>query len=361
MKQLLSIRLLSASIAVIFLIYACSKGGSSGGTPNPCTSVSITLTGTTTNPTTPTATDGSINATAAGSTGFTYSIDGGAFQSSGNFTGLAAGAHTITAKNSSGCTGSGSFTLTAPNLCAGITITVTGTTVNPTTAGGTNGSITATATGSTGLTYNINGGAFQATGVFNNLGAGVYTIIAKNANGCSGTAAFTLTAPNACAGVIINVTHTVNGNVPCEANVGRITAAATGGTGTYTYSINGTNFQASNVFNNLANGNYTVTAKDANGCTGTSAAAVISDLPAGPLFSAVKTLVQNNCVTCHNAAVQNGGMNWTIDCNIVQFKDRIQARAVNGVPSPMPEGGLLPAAERQKITDWINAGGKYSN
>lgn len=345
----------------MFAIYSCGKGGSGGTPPNPCNSVTISVTAGTTNPTTPTGSDGSINVTATGGTGFTYSLNGAAFQSSGNFTGLAAGTYTVTAKNDGGCTGTGSFTLTAPNLCAGVTITVTGTTVNPTTAVATNGSITATGTGSAGLTFNINGGAFQASGTFNNLGTGVYTIIAKNANGCSGSAAFTLTAPNACTGVTINVTTTTAGNTPCESNTGMVTAAATGGTAPYTYSINGTTFQTSNIFNNLATGNYTITAKDINGCTGTSALAVVSDLPAGPLFSAVRTLIQNNCVGCHSAAVPNGGMNWTVDCNIVQFKDRIRERAVNGNPSPMPQGGLLPASERQKITDWINAGGKYSN
>jgi hypothetical protein len=52
-------------------------------------------------------------------------------------------------------------------------------------------------------------------------------------------------------------------------------------------------------------------------------------------------------------------MNWEVDCNIVNFKDRILARAVNANPSPMPPTGLLPPSERQKITDWINAGGRY--
>jgi hypothetical protein len=34
---------------------------------------------------------------------------------------------------------------------------------------------------------------------------------------------------------------------------------------------------------------------------------------------------------------------------------------VDGNPSPMPTGGLLPANERQKITDWINAGGRITD
>jgi hypothetical protein len=54
-------------------------------------------------------------------------------------------------------------------------------------------------------------------------------------------------------------------------------------------------------------------------------------------------------------------MNWTVDCNIVNFKDRIRERAVNGNPSVMPPTGSLPASEKLKITNWINAGGRFTD
>jgi len=252
-----------------------------------------------------------------------------------------------------------SITLTAPNPCAGVTITVTATTVNPT-GTSSNGSITASATGSTGFTYNINGGAFQATGTFNNLAAGAYTIIAKDVNGCTGTATFTLTAPNPCAGVTITVSTVVTGTRPCESNNGSIVATGTGGTGPYTFSINAGAFQASNNFINLGAGAFTITAKDVNGCVG-SANATVSTLTAGPLFQAVRAVLNTNCGGCHNSTVSEGGMNWSVDCNIVNFKDRINARAVSGNPSAMPPTGLLPATEKRKITNWINSGGRFSD
>ncbi len=431
----------SIILVIVFTVLisgSCSKGG--GTTPpNPCSGITVTVSATTSNPTAPGASDGSITASASGGSGFTFNINGGAFQSSGSFANLAAGSYTIVAKSSGGCTGSASFTLTAANPCAGVTIivsgtvtnptaggsngsiaatasgssgftfringgafqttgtfnslgpgvytveardlngcigsanftlinpcagvtiVVTGTVTNPTAPGATNGSIAASASGSTGFTYNINGGAFQASGTFNNLGAGTYAIMAKDLNGCTGTANFTLTAPNPCSGITIAVTTTIVGNTPCEtSNTGMITAAATGGTPAYTFSLNGGAFQGSNVFSNLIAGTYLVTARDVNGCMG-SANATVNNLPAGPLFNAVKNVLQVNCVSCHNAGNSQGGMNWTVDCNIVLFKDRIQARAVNGNPSPMPPTGLLPASERQKIIDWINAGGKFSD
>jgi len=349
-----------------YTVVAKNTNGCTGSTAftltaiNPCVGVTITVTGAIVNPTSTTVSNGSINATASGSTGFNYSINSGAFQASGNFTNLAAGSYTIVAKDVNGCTGSAIFTLTAPNPCAGIIINVTATTVNPTSAAATNGSISASAAGSTGFTFNINGGAFQATGNFNNLGQGTFTIVAKDLNGCTGSALFTLTAPNPCAGITITVSSVVINNTPCQTANGSITATGGGGTGPYTYSMNGGAFQPSNIFNSLPAANYTITAKDANGCTG-SATITVSDLPAGPLFLAVQNVLQANCISCHNGTTSEGGMNWTVDCNIVNFKDRIRERAVNGNPSVMPPTGSLPASEKLKITNWINAGGRFTD
>ena len=361
MKKIFTLRYLSLFIFSATIIYSCSKGGS-GTPPDPCAGITVAVTGTVTNPTTIGGSNGSIVVSASGGSGFTYNINGGAFQSATTFTGLAAGSYTVIAKNSSGCTGTSTFTVSnPPNPCSGVTVVVTGTSTNPTTAGGTNGSITASATGSTGFTFSINGGAFQASGNFTGLGAGAYTITAKDLNGCLGSANFTLTDPNPCAGVTITVNNSVVANTPCMPSNGMITATASGGTGTFTYSLNGITFQASNVFSNLAPGSYTVSAKDGNNCVGTSIPALVSNLPEGPLFSQVKAVLQTNCVPCHNNSQQEGGMNWTIDCNIVTFKDRIKARAVDASPSAMPPTGLLPLSERQKIVNWINAGGKFTD
>ena len=179
--------------------------------------------------------------------------------------------------------------------------------------------------------------------------------------GCTGTQTFTLTAPTpSCAGVNIVVTTTATPVGACLTSPnGAISVTATGSTG-FTYSINGTTFQSTGTFNNLAAGSYTVTAKDANGCTGT-ATVNVATAAAGPLFSAVRTLIQNNCQSCHNNSIANGGMNWQVECNIVANKDRIKARAVDNNPSSMPPTGPLPQAEKDKITAWLNAGGRYTD
>ena len=52
-------------------------------------------------------------------------------------------------------------------------------------------------------------------------------------------------------------------------------------------------------------------------------------------------------------------MNWKVDCNIVANKDRIKIRAVE--QGTMPPTGALPQSEKDKITAWINAGGKITD
>lgn len=247
----------------------------------------------------------------------------------------------------------------APNdPCQGVSVTVTGTTSNPSGTSA-NGSIMASASGSTGpYSYSINGGSFQVSNQFTNLAAGSYTIVAKSAAGCTGNATFTLTATSPCAGVNIIITPTVTGTTPCVNGSGFISVSATGGAAPYLYSINNGAFQSTSSFQGLNNGTYQFVVKDSNGCTATLTGVTVASRAEGPKFAAVKALIQANCVSCHNATNSSGGINLSTDCNIVAAKDRIKARAVDGNPSPMPSGGLLPASERQKITDWITAGGR---
>jgi large repetitive protein len=236
------------------------------GASNPCAGITVVVSTTQVNPSL-NQSDGSITASATGGSGFTYSLNNGAFQASGTFSGLAAGSYTITAKNSNGCLGTSQSTLTGTDPCAGITVAVTSTQVNPG-LNQSNGSISASATGGTGFTYSLNNGAFQASGNFTGLAAGNYTITAKNANGCLGTKLVTLTSTDPCAGITVAVTTTQVSPATGQSN-GSITASATGGTG-FTYSLNGGTYQAGSTFSGLAAGNYTISAKNSNGCTGST-------------------------------------------------------------------------------------------
>ncbi len=167
-----------------------------------------------------------------------------------------------------------------------------------------------------------------------------------------------------CAGVTVNVTGNITDADAGQSN-GSIIASATGGSG-FTFKLGNGNFQSSGTFSNLAKGSYTITARNANGCSGSISFQVnekssCTGTP-GPKFTEVKALVQTRCAIsgCHTGASPAGTLNLSVDCNIVNNKSNINVRAV--VIGDMPQsGGPLSAAEKQKITDWINAGGRLTD
>ena len=66
-------------------------------------------------------------------------------------------------------------------------------------------------------------------------------------------------------------TLTATGNDPsCAGNDGTINASATGGAGSFMYSLNGGTAQSSGTFSGLGAGTYTIDVTDANGCTSQS-------------------------------------------------------------------------------------------
>lgn len=80
---------------------------------------------------------------------------------------------------------------------------------------------------------------------------------------------------------------------------------------------------------------------------------------AGPMFTAVKILITQKCIGCHNSTRANGGMNFSVDCNIINAQANIKSAAVD--LGYMPPQGPLPQADKDKITNWIKAGGAITN
>jgi gliding motility-associated-like protein len=72
----------------------------------------------------------------------------------------------------------------------------------------------------------------------------------------------------------------------CQQSDGTISITATNGVAPYSYTMDGINYQASNTFNGLASGVYTIGVKDANGVTNSSTAIVYNKCP---IVSADKT------------------------------------------------------------------------
>ncbi len=190
---------------------------------------------------------------------YQYSLDAVTWQASNIFNGLLAGNYTVYYRESLGCQGSQPVTVFQPAA-----MTSSAATVAAVCNGNSNGIISITAGGGiTPYQYSINGGVnWQAGNVFT-VAAGTYTIIIRDANNCTTSQLATVTEP------AILTAASINGNASCDGgNDGVITVNAAGGNSGYTYSIDGINFQSSNVFN-VAPGPYTVTVKDNLGCSTT--------------------------------------------------------------------------------------------
>lgn len=204
--------------------------------------------------------NGTITVTASGGTApYTYSSNGTTFQASNSFTGLTAGTYTLTVKDANNCTQTTTTTITQPNALVA-TPTITNVLCN----GASTGSVTLAVTGGTSpYTYSWTGTSFTATTAnISSRPAGTYNVTVTDANSCTTSATAVITQPTALTATAANT------NVSCfGGSNGTITVTATGGTAPYTYSSNGTTFQASNVFTGLAANTYTITVKDANNCT----------------------------------------------------------------------------------------------
>lgn len=236
-----------------------------------------------------TANNGQVTLTVTGgSAPYSYSINNGTPQASPIFSNLAPGSYTYSITENGGCSVFGTFNLPA---AAVVNVTPTQTAVINCN-GNTNGAITIAATGGQATySYSINGTNYQSSNVFTNLSAGTYTLFAQDANGCIGSASFTISQP---AAIGVNAVPTM---ITCAGLTnGQIFVSASGGSAPLTYSINGTTFVTSNTFSGLTAGNYTVTVKDANGCQQTFSTTITEPAP----------------LTLSCATTQSNGTNGTI-------------------------------------------------
>ncbi|GAB4495365.1 MAG: hypothetical protein OHK0019_24210 [Saprospiraceae bacterium] len=234
-----------------------------------------------------------VTVTATGGTApLEYSLDGVNFQPANLFEDLANGVYTITVRDENGCT------TTAQAIVAVNTLLATLEQQSPVSCvGAADGAVSVTVGGGQApFEYSLNGGAFQTSNTFSGLPAGTYTVEVKDNQGFTATTnAVTLTDPT---GI----------NISASANLNIVTVSASGGTGALEYSLDGTNFQTSNIFGNLANGDYTVTVRDANGCTATTQVTVNVEALAVVSANVTGTILCFGDATATIQVVASGGI-----------------------------------------------------
>ena len=227
---------------------------------------------------------GEIDITAIGGTGnLSYSSDNGVTSQLSNvFSNLCAGTYDIIVEDQNGCTATGQEVVNEPpplTWTFGIT--------DATCFGICDGLINCIPAGGSGVySYNWSPAAVNINQpLLLNLCAGQYGLTVTDNNGCTlDTTGLTVNAPQA---VTINSVTPVDETCFGDCD-GSITIDATAAT---EYSLDGVTYQASNVFNSLCPGNYTVYAQDASGC-GVTDVTVIS----GP--SAVDVQAFNDTTIC---------------------------------------------------------------
>ena len=234
--------------------------------------------------------DGGININGSGGTGnISYSLDGGAYQASGNFGGLLAGSHTITLRDDNACTLDTMVALTEP---APIVITSELLT-QITCAGAANGAIEILASGGTNpLEFTLNpGGTTNLTGRFGLLGPGSYTVEVNDAEGCGPVFSSLLTLANP---PVFNLDSASYGDISCfGADNGSIDVFVSGGIPPYQYSVdNQTSWLSESSVEGLGPGTYEVYARDANLCTLYAGAFSMTD-PAELVISVSVTDIAN--------------------------------------------------------------------
>ncbi len=206
--------------------------------------------------------NGSITVTPSGGTpGYQYSLNGAPNQASNSYTALCDGAYTVQVTDANGCFVNVNTTITEPPV---LNIALVSTV--PSTCATSNGSLTVSASGGAGGYIFTVGAVSHASGTFTGLAPGTYNVIVTDANGCTKNLSVTVAST-------VSPTASILSQQPvsCFGGFnGSVIIGITGGTPSYTFSLSpGPTNQASNVFNNLAAGNYVATVTDANGCIAT--------------------------------------------------------------------------------------------
>ncbi len=186
---------------------------------------------------------------------------------------LPPGSYTVTVTDSKVCTDIIIIEISAPEAIEIITVSSS----DPRCSDSDDGSLQISPTGGTGaLDILWSTGATSAS--IDNLAGGTYSVTVTDANDCSSTASYSLTAPDILLANVSTMDESTNGAMD-----GSASANPTGGTSPYTYLWSTGSTSA--TIDNLSGDSYTVTVTDAQGCA-TAETVVINSVSCELVLSA---------------------------------------------------------------------------
>ncbi|WP_164879219.1 lamin tail domain-containing protein, partial [Flavobacterium cerinum] len=230
---------------------------------------------------------GTITVNSPLGTGITYSLDGTNFVPGTTFTNVAPGNYNVSVKNATGCI-STTLMITIDTPAGGPA--VADVSVSHPTCTTPTGSITINSPTGTGFTYSIDGSTFQTGLIFTNLVPGSYVVTVKDVAGCTSVTPSITVNPVPAIPAIADVTVT---NPTCIVPTGTITINSPLAPN-LTYSIDGINFVSNTSFTNLTPGTYTITVKNAVGCTSVTSNIIVNPAVGAPAVATV-TVIQPAC------------------------------------------------------------------
>ncbi len=224
-----------------------------------------------------------------GTSPYLYSLNNGGFGVSGIFENLSAGSYDVRVQDANGCISVCDLQVSQPS---DLTCNITDVT-NTSCAGEGDGSITVEAMGGSGpYAYSVDGIMFQQNPTISGLSAGTFTISIRDAVNC----VTTCQEVNIIAGgnLICEVETTMPATCGNE-NGGSVTLVTDNGTAPYEYSIDGENYQSSNTIDGLSAGTFTITSRDATGCTTTCEVVIEMTENQLPTIECAQSVVDLGC------------------------------------------------------------------
>ncbi len=183
-------------------------------------------------------------------------------------------------------------------------ITVTQINNTNSTCGLANGSVEIIgSSGTAPYTYSIDSVNFVPNGLFTNLSAGTYALFVQDSTGCIEIFNATIIDQSTLSGSVTNIS-----DVSCFGqNDGSITILATGGTPSYTYTLNQGTPQNTSQFDSLSAGSYQIIINDSNGCVFTIDTMIIEPNAIAASFDSSSSISCNGGNDGYLEVISSGG------------------------------------------------------